>query len=310
MTDFLNKVPIFPEFKSPDISDKVLFDELALQIGIFSDFNFYSFFTWDTKATHSISQLNGNLVAKFSDYTSDKIFLSIFGTNEIENTVAEIFQYNSNNTQVKLLSLVPEPTAIMLKESKRFIVEEDKNNHDYVYCLKKLSDLKGKSYKNKRQLSNKFSKFNKLEIKKVSITDLKTQVEMFELLADWNQTKLLNGKEPDLRFEQFAILRMVKYSQNENSLLTHLAYLNNRIVGFSVDELLPHGYVLSHYFKTTPTAPNGVTEYFNQQLAAILLKEGYQLWNWEQDLGLQNLQTSKLGYRPIKYQKKFTVFEK
>jgi hypothetical protein len=67
---------------------------------------------------------------------------------------------------------------------------------------------------------------------------------------------------------------------------------------------------LSHYFKTTPTAPNGATEYFNQQLATILLKGGYQLWNWEQDLGLQNLQTSKLGYRPIRYQKKFTVFEK
>ena len=307
--DFFKKVPNFPEFKSLDVSDKGLFDELAIQLGVFSDFNFYSFFSWDTRSTHAISQLNGNLIAKFSDYMSDEVFLSLFGTNDIENTVTEVFQHNHKNIQLKILSLVPEPTAVILKDSKKFSVTEDQNNHDYVYCLEKLSNLRGKSYKNKRQLASKFSRTNELRIKEVSIIDLSTQVEMFELLTDWNQSKLLNGKEPDLHSEQVAILRMVKYSQNNNGLLTHTAYLNDKIVGFSVDELLPHGYVLSHYFKTTPNAPRGVTEYFNQQLATILLQKGYQLWNWEQDLGIQGIQTAKLGYRPIHFQKKFTIIE-
>jgi hypothetical protein len=307
--DFLKNIPTFPEFKSPDTSDKVLFDGLTLHMGVYSDFNFYSFFTWNTKATHAISQLNGNLIAKFSDYTSDEIFLSIIGTNDIENCVAEIFHHCRNTSQLKILSLVPEPTAIMLSESKKFTIEEDRSNHDYVYCLRQLADLKGKPFKNKRQLANKFIQLNELEIKKVNINDLNTQVEIFDLLTDWNKTKLLSGKESDLHFEQFAILRMVKYSQNEDSLLTHAAYIDNKMVGFSVDELLPHDHVLSHYFKTTPNAPSGVTEYFNQQLAIILLKKGYQLWNWEQDLGLQGLQTSKLSYRPIQFQKKFTILE-
>ena len=310
MINFFKNIPTFPEFKSPDISDKELFDELAIQMGVFSDFNFYSFFTWDTKATHAISQLNGNLIAKFSNYTSDEVFMSIIGTNDLENSVTQIFQHNRNNLQVQLLSLVPEPTAVILKKSKKFIVEEDRNNHDYVYCLKQLSDLKGKPFKNKRQLANRFNELNELRIEKVNITDLNTQVEIFELLAEWNQSKLLSGKESDLQFEQLAILRMVKHSQNEASLLTHAAYLNNKLVGFSIDELQPHDYVLSHYFKTTPNAPKGVTEYFNQQLAALLLEKGYHLWNWEQDLGLQCIQTSKLGYRSIQYQKKFTVLEK
>lgn len=302
-------IPTFPNFKRPDISDKELFDALAIEIGVFSDFNFYSFFTWDTKATNALSQLHGNLIASFSSYISDEVFLSIIGTNELEDTISEIFRHNQDTKQSKILYLVPEPTAAILKNSKKYTVEEDVNNHDYVYCLQKLSTLTGRQYKNKRRLANKFSQLSEIIIKEVDVTDLKTQVEIFELLTEWNQSKLLRGKKPDLDLEQLAILRMAKYSQNKNSLLTHCAYHNEKIVGFSVDELLPHDFVLSHYFKTSLNAPNGVAEFFNQQLATLFLSKGYRLWNWEQDLGLQNLQTSKLSYRPVHYQKKFTISE-
>ena len=97
-----------------------------------------------------------------------------------------------------------------------------------------------------------------------------------------------------------------KHFNTNPQLLLTMAYHNNELVGFSVDELLDNKHVVSHYFKTIPYL-TGLSEHFNQTVAKSLVARGYDYWNWEQDLGIAPLKKMKLAYRPHTFQKKYIV---
>ena len=78
------------------------------------------------------------------------------------------------------------------------------------------------------------------------------------------------------------------------------------MIGFSIDELLPNQYAISHFFKAD-SSYRGVYDFLNEKVAENLSNRGIALWNWEQDLGIESLKISKTGYRPVDFLKKYTV---
>ena len=65
-------IPQFPEFKSLELSDKKDIESFTKRFPPYSDFNFVSMWSWDIKEEIRISQLNGNLVVRFTDYLTGK----------------------------------------------------------------------------------------------------------------------------------------------------------------------------------------------------------------------------------------------
>jgi hypothetical protein len=300
--------PHFPEFKSIDFEDKDIFNSFIKLYEPYSDFNFNSFYSWDTNSQHQISQLKNNLVLRLADYVTGKPFYSIIGTNEIDTSLEELLVFSERQGLEPVLKLVPEVTIQALCNISQFKITEDLDNFDYIFLIKDLAELKGKQYKSKRRLAKKCEEENRTDIIDMSNSS-NMKASIIEVLTKWEQSKLNKGKDVDLELELKAVSRVMDHLQEQESMMLTTASIDNDLVGFSIDELLPNQFVLSHYFKALPDII-GLSEYLNKKVAINLRDAGYQLWNWEQDLGIESLRTMKLSHRPIQKHKKFIVLKK
>src|SRR4051812_119537 len=96
----------FPKFIKLDLRHKDSLREIAKNFPPYSDFNFVSLFTWDRDNSVAVSELNGNLVVRFSDYTDGEIFYSLLGKEKLEKTLEVIFDQCRNEGRPQELRLI------------------------------------------------------------------------------------------------------------------------------------------------------------------------------------------------------------
>lgn len=298
--------PNFPDFKPITYDDKPHIELITSQFTPYSDFNFTSAYTWNIDDDHAYSFDRQNLILKLADYVTGEPVYTAIGNDEIEATIHKLREYCEATHGATCIKLLPDDTATTLNTCN-IALEEDHDNHDYIFSLPELARLEGRRYKNKRQAANKCAREYQVTFETLTSisTDHSTAVE--ELIQQWQQGKAQRGKtDTQSDMELRALRRAFINFNNEDRLLLSLAYANGQLVGFSIDELLHNEFVISHYFKTIPSIP-GLSEHFNQYVADVLHSKGYSYWNWEQDLGIEELRRMKAGYRPIKTLKKYRL---
>lgn len=295
----------FPEFSKVCLASSTAINDFTERYDPYSDFNFISMWSWDTEGTHKYSILHDNLVVTFSDYLTNEPFLSVLGSNQPDETVSTLLEYAENNNFPPELRLVPEIMASRL--SSKFHVEEDPDNHDYVFATKDIAEYAGNKFKSKRQLKNKFeANYKGAEMKHESASSPAAQVKVFDLLHKWAKHKIAKEKDLDLKNEQSAILRSLKAADNDLRIFLTTLNHEGETIAFSIDELVGDEFAISHFFKTDHSHV-GCTEYFNSILASHLHSTGVKFWNWEQDLGIKSLKDVKSRYRPTTFLKKYKV---
>jgi hypothetical protein len=70
----MNHIPLFPDFVRLSLAHKEMLREMAQRFPPYSDFNFVSMYTWNTDEVIGVAHLHQNLVVRFSDYESDRVF--------------------------------------------------------------------------------------------------------------------------------------------------------------------------------------------------------------------------------------------
>jgi hypothetical protein len=257
-----------------------------------------------------VSILNDNLVVKFTDYATNEPSYSFLGTNNVAETANALINLAKTEGITPVLTLIPEESVRGLFDSY-FVIEEDKDNFDYVFSISDLAHLQGLKYKSKRHLSKNFEKNIQSEnivFKVSSLDDSTIHSEINLLLRCWENNKKSDNKIYDLDNEEEAIMKLISAKSYKQLLISRL-YVYDNIVGFSIDELLPNKFVMSHFFKAD-SKYKGVYEFLNERVSEELLNRGFLFWNWEQDLGLESLHISKLNYRPVDFIKKYTICKK
>src|SRR3989338_9883206 len=138
-------IPQFPQFKRVEITDREAVEAHTHKYEPYSDFNFTSLWAWDTSGERMISELNNNLVVRFTDYSTHEPFLSFLGANENEHTARTLIDYCKTEGLPTTLKLVPE---VSVKEMRPSVmrVEEDRDNFDYIYSVPKLAAMRGSEY--------------------------------------------------------------------------------------------------------------------------------------------------------------------
>jgi len=298
-------IPAFPAFKILELSDKEEIASFTSGESPYSDFNFNSLWSWDVSNERMVSKLNGNLVIQFTDYVSEALFYSFIGTHEPEDTSLSLIAHAEENGISPVLRLVPEG-AIGAVNSPLLHIREDRDNFDYVYDVQELLSLKGAKHKDTRHLVSKFERAYagaRFEVGELNNSDVQNSI--ISVLRRWEREKERKAKDYGLAHEELAIRRLMQ-SADPGTLLVGGVFIGDAMIGFSVDEVLPGGYSISHFYKAD-SSHVGVYEFLNNKMAAHLDCLGITLWNWEQDLGLSNLRHSKMAYRPVRFLKKFCV---
>lgn len=298
-------IQIFPKFKKLKKEDKNAIEAVTKNYPPFSDFNFVSLYGWDTDGQTEISILNDNLVIKFSDYLNNDIFLSFFGSNNPTLTALKLIGHAKKEGIDPALRLIPQHVAGEIRHEKSLIVKEDRDNFDYILSVDELINLQGGKFRGKKNFINRFNKYYAPNTKVVyhKLDNLKAQNEIRKLFNAWVK-KRVDNQSQSIR-ELAAIKRLFK-AGDEFKLKIICIYIDNQMVGFSINEILGKSYGMIHFQKAN-TDFIGIYAFLKQQSAIYFKQNGCKYINYQQDMGIENLRKAKLAYHPVKLLKKYTI---
>jgi hypothetical protein len=298
-------LPQFPKFKKIELTDRVDVEKHTNLFEPYSDFEFTCLWAWDMKGERMISELNGNLVVKFTEYNTHKPFLSFLGKNDCEKTARTLIEYCKNNNLPTVLQLMPD-ISIQGLDPKEFFIEERRGDFDYIFSTKKLAILTGNDLKSKRTNANKFWRENpSARLEQIDLNDKKIQIQIFETISKWEDHKNTTKKNYEIEHELSATQRLVE-SDCLASLICMGLYFEDVMIGYVIGEKVTNGYLMCHFLRSI-VFHVGVNEALMQGYAKYLDSLGIIYINFESDLDHETIRQFKMSWRPVKFLKRYDV---
>jgi len=298
-------LPIFPDFEALTINHKVVINTFTSFLPNYSDFNFFSMFTYNVNDGVKISSINGNLVVKFYDYLTSKPFYTFLGTNKVEETVLTLTTLSLQDGLEPTLKLIPEINVDSKLKTlrKTYEVTEDPDNFDYICSTEGLGALSGGTYRSQKNMVNKLLKTTPRISTHFIESIAQHQDSIMELFNRWLLWKNRDHFE-DHETERQAILKAIKYSETFD-LLNLLVYEDSKLIGFFITDI-DNGRATTSFTKADPAYP-GLSTYLFHITARELFKKGFNEMNLEQDLGIPGLRQAKRSWNPVGYLKKYII---
>ncbi|QKF66448.1 DUF2156 domain-containing protein [Arcobacter venerupis] len=312
-----------------DLKAKDTMDEYLKLINVdVSDYTFAGNYIWLSTATGFYAIVNETFCLFILNSGELSMLLPPIGKKE--NTYAAMLQcfeimnsHNSNRNYSKIeyvheellegfVDYLEEGTLVyeMLKD---FIIE--KKLVDYIYKVEDLIDLKGDSYKSKRNEINRFRKVYpnyRLEI----LDKEKHGKEVMSLFNKWvrDRTTYMPKEEVEvfmdgIYFERFAIKRLINDYENLD-IIGLVIYIDDEIKGFTVGEKI-NDQTASVIIEKTDFEILGCAQFIFREFTKILKdKYAVEYINVGDDMGFENLKKVKMSYRPKKLVPKYTIYQK
>jgi len=293
-------IDTFPKFCEIDLSHQRQVTDLLNTYPLeASEYTFTNMFAFRETYNFKLSLLRDNLII-----LKGKDPLSVFcpvGNSNMAAVLDELFDWMKDKNSESCLERVPESfVSTYLEDSDRFIAREERDHFDYVYDVKKMIELKGRNFHDKRNKVNKFRSLYKYEY--IEITpDLIDECLEFE--DDWCEVKECE-KYYGLEKERCAILQML-FNFDNLKIRGGAIRIGGRIEALTLGESMPNDTFVIHVEKANTDIP-GLYQVINQEF--LIHEAGDDLFvNREQDLGMEGLRQSKMSYNPIKLIRKFRV---
>ncbi|MCX6747943.1 MAG: phosphatidylglycerol lysyltransferase domain-containing protein [Candidatus Nomurabacteria bacterium] len=287
-------IPEFPQFKSLELEDRKDVERFTSKFPPYSDFNFVSMWSWDVKGEMGISQLNGNLVVRFTDYINGKPFFSFLGDNKVTETANTLIEYSKEHYGKNKISLIPEHTIEFLDEDHGFDLESDVNASDYVYEVSHLANMHNWPQHTSGKHVRSFTKiFPNYKIGHFSLNEVNKE-DYLELFKKWAENRQIEDKAT---INEFNALNRI-FSDAFKDLRIVSLFLEDQLIAFTIYEIVSKDYAISHFAKSDKSHHKAVSDIINWEEAKIIHGQGIRYFNWEQDLGILGLRKSKLKYSP------------
>jgi uncharacterized protein len=301
-------LPQFPEFKMLEMSDWTDVEKITKQYKPYSDFNFISMYSWDVDTEMQISELNGNLVVKFSDYITAEPFYSFLGKNKTTETSLALLDLSEKEGIQLSLKMVPEISLSEIDQSI-FKIDEDRDHFDYILGLEKLSDFKASSMNDHASFSRRFVEAHGdvITIKTLDLQDPSHRAEVTALTTVWMKNKAEQNKS-FLDHLEDAVKRYLLITKDNyhESFVSVGIFREDKLIAMTINEMVDEDYSICHFMKGD-NAFKGIYSHLVTSTCQEVLKNGRKFINFEQDLGMKNLRQAKKTYEPVDFLKKYTL---
>jgi uncharacterized protein len=301
--------PLYPRFKKLTIEDKGVIEKFTSIHPPYSDYYYFSLFSYNVDEQIEYSIFENNLVIKFQEYDGKGFFYSFLGKNKIPQTINELFRLSVKKGYPSLLKLISEHTLShhgIERLNTQFHIEEDLNNFDYILSVDKLSEMGGKKLHQKRKYLNQFLRKYKNRYKVIT-TDVYDKVIQKELMKLINLWKAKKDKGDTNENEMIALKRTFNNAHHFN-IKVDCVYIDGLLKGFSIYEIINRDYAIGS-FQKADFHIEGIYPFLYYFMANNLKKLNCKYINIEQDLGLEGLRRSKKDYDP-EYLKKYIISPK
>lgn len=176
----------------------------------------------------------------------------------------------------------------------KFKIEYQRDDADYLYEYKTLSELKGKKLHGKRNHINRFEEnFPDYEYEVIDETNY---MECIDFAYTWEKDNNPEGSEDKL-YERNIIEKALKNRQ-ALELVGGLIRADGNVVAFTLGEPINDKCFVVHFEKAYANI-QGAYPMINREFVRRQLK-GYKYINREEDLGIPGLRHAKTSYQPIR----------
>lgn len=297
------ELPLFPEFREVDLSLKPVVQDFLQSFPLeASEYTFANIFAFRLAYEFQLSMLNGNLIIKKN---KDPVsFFTPVGNSGIRETMKRLFGYLTNISDDASIERVPESfVKKYLANDRNFIVNEDRDNFDYLYNVQELVELKGRRFHNKKNLVNRFRADYEYEYNVLTPDRIE---ECIEFEHYWCEVREC-GKYPGLEKERCAILELLNNFESLDS-KGGIIKTGGKVAALTLGEKISSDTFVIHIEKAHSHIP-GLYQVINQE---FLMHEAAdcRYVNREQDLGIEGMRNAKMSYNPSGFVRKFKVREK
>lgn len=293
----------FPQFEPLGSEHKQLIESYAAKFPPYSDFNFTSLYCYNTTGSVGICTLNDNLVVRFSDYITRKLFYAFLGDTKTSETAHALLERARQEGSEPELKLIPTSSLSGLHPDQ-FHIAEDEDNFDYILPVSKLKTYAGNQLGGKRNFVNRFKKNYRWERGMLRLDDPTDQKAIMDMFDAWAHRK---GSSPsDAENERIAIERSFHLAGHPGILVPAL-FIEGKLAGFAIVETVGDGHAILHFEKADDDAYVGIYQMMMMETANVLSDLGCTAINYEQDLGIPGLKKAKKSYAPSHHLKKHRV---
>ncbi|HER63048.1 MAG TPA: DUF2156 domain-containing protein [Desulfobacteraceae bacterium] len=192
----------------------------------------------------------------------------------------------------RAMKCVSESQAVTLA-SLGFLVEEDRDNFDYLYLRRDLAELTGRKFSKKRNLIKAF--LNNFDYEGRPLLEEHIP-DALRVLEHWHSERETPG--------DYEASREALENCEGLQLCGGIYYSGGNPVAFTLGEenMLGRSFII--HFEKAVRGYKGLWQFINQAFASIL-PETYETVNREQDLGEEGLRAAKMSYKPIGFVKKY-----
>lgn len=304
--------PDFPNFVPLTLEDKDKYNQLVAHYPPFADISFTNLHIWwNLGGKLGVCVLNSNLVLNY-DLSFDKpnSGWGLIGGNLIDESADTIFDYLKSHKRPAKIVHMPEFTVEQIKNRAAYNIQEEADFHEYIMSSQQLAKLEGAEHSRTRRKVNRFLRETggeTVEAKSLDLSSADVRSQIVGSIKDWHE-KYASPNDPE-RLEEQALEKTLEYSPNLGT-LNLCVYINNELHGVTLYHPTPDKkhYIINH-LKVDYHYPH-IYDYLTQQLAQSAVKNDVPYLNMEMDLGLEGLRHHKMGLRPVKFYKKFTVVPK
>lgn len=179
---------------------------------------------------------------------------------------------------------------------------ESREDFEYIYSQKSLSELSGKKHHSKRNHISAFARkfnFKTVSLSKENLDDVLSCADKWYAARNIDDNKYLNCERNGIKQ---ILLNMDKLSAKGIAI-----YVENEMAAFAIGSPISDSVFNIHIEKALDQYP-GAYAVINQEFAKIL--DGYKYINREDDMGIEGLRKAKLSYKPEILLKKYLCIPK
>ncbi len=285
----------YPDFQQLDIGHLGLFVQACeYSHPYISELTFTNLYSWRKFYDISVCALEDLFIVRSGSQKSARFFLPLGKTNP-KNAIVKIMKETAGN----FIRLPQEPVEYF-RANPLFVINEDRDNADYLYRSEDLINLAGRKYDGKRNLIKKFKAEHNYEYVKLESSNASICLDFEEVWCSIKNCDRVEG----LSHERFAIREMVA-NFSIFGLIGGAIKIDGEIVALALAQMLRDDTFVVHILKADPN----ITGLYQVMMQEFLAREAkrFAYVNLEQDLGIEGLRKSKLSYHPWKIINKYSL---
>ena len=293
----------FPHFKSIEIQDREFIHPIiqAYQPET-SEWTFTNLYAYRRRHSYQWSKLEDNVVVIGNDNSGIPYGLHPLGLRKRSGTVLKVLHWlrDTHGEKAARIERADYRTVMELAGTTAVIIEEDRDNHDYIYRSKDLIELSGGKYHSKRNHLKRFNRNYDFTFEELTDQDAAACLHLTD-----NWCRMRNCMDDINLTDEWEIVCEMLLHREKFGLKGAVITIDGAIQAFTLGELLNETTAVIHVEKANPDY-NGIYPAINQNFCELAWNDVPYI-NREQDLGEPGLRKAKESYHPVRMSKKYRI---